>query len=130
LRLFFLLALGLRTVRVVDVRRMLGRVDCYRVCNLVLDCLVRVNRRALVLLGGLLLLLHVDRTNGIVGYRLVIVCGLLGKLRFRYVLPRYDLNELARAVALAHGLLSCSSMSGLPRLCRFVIGMFVAVIKA
>jgi len=57
-------------------------------------------------------LLRVVRTNGIVGYLLVIVCGLLGKLRCRYVLPRYDLNELARAVALAHGLRCCGSMSG------------------
>ena len=67
---------------------MLGRAGCYRACNLVLSYRVRVNRRALVLLGGLRLLLRVGRTNGIVGYRLVIVCGLLGRLRCRYVLPR------------------------------------------
>ena len=91
---------------------MLGRVGCYKVCSLVLGCRVRVSRRALVLLGGLLLLLHVVRTNGIVGYLLVNVCGLLGRLRCRYVLPRYDLNELARAGALALGLRCCSSMSG------------------
>ena len=91
---------------------MLGRVDCYRVCSLVLDCQVRVNRRALVLLGGLLLLLRVGRTNGTLGYRLVIVYGSLSIDCSRYVLPRYDLNELARAVALAHGLRCCSSMSG------------------
>ena len=104
--------MGLRRVRVVGVRRMLGRVDCYRACSLALGFLSRDYRRALVLLGGLRLLLRVVRTNGIVGYLLVIVCGLLNRLRCRYVLPRYDLNELARAVALAHGLRCCSSMSG------------------
>jgi len=67
---------------------MLGRAGCYRACNLVLSYRVRVNRRALVLLGGLRLLLRAGCTNGIVGYRLVIVCGLLGRLRCRYVLPR------------------------------------------
>ena len=112
MRLFSLWALGLRIVRAVGVRRMLARVCCYRACNLVLGCRVRVNRRALVLLGGLRLLLRVVRTNGIVGYLLIIVCGLLGRLRCRYVLPRYDLNELARAGALALGLRYCSSMSG------------------
>ncbi len=112
MRLFFLLALGLRSVRVVGVRRMLGRVDCYKACNWVLGFLSHVNRRDLVLLGGLRLLLRVGCTNGTVGYLLVIVCGLLSRLRCRYVLPRYDLNELARAVALAHGLRCCSSMSG------------------
>ena len=112
LRLFSLWALGLRTVRAVGVRRMLGRVGCYTACNWALSCRVRVNRRALVLLGGLLLLLHVVRTNDIVGYRLVIVCGLLNMLRCRYVLPRYDLTQLARAVALALGLCRCSFMSG------------------
>ena len=91
---------------------MLGRADCYKACNWVLSCRVRVNRRALVLLGGRQLSLHVDRTNGTLGYRLVIVYGLLGIGCCRYVLPRYDLNELARAVALAHGLRCCSSMSG------------------
>ena len=75
-------------------------------------------------------MLRVDCTNDIVGDLLVIVCGLLGRLRCHYVLPRYDLTDLARAGALAHGLRCCSSMSGLPRLCRFVIGMFVAVLKA
>ena len=104
--------MGLPTVRAVGVRRMLGRADCYRACNWVLGCRVRVNRRALVLLGGLLLLLRVDRTNGTLGYRLVIVYGSLGIGCCRCVLPRYDLNELARAVALAHGLRCCSSMSG------------------
>jgi len=91
---------------------MLGRVDCYRACSLALGFLNRDYRRALVLLGGLRLLLRVVRTNGIVGYLLVIVCGLLGRLRCRYVLPRYDFNELARAVALALGLLCCGFMSG------------------
>ena len=91
---------------------MLGRVDCYKACNSAPSFLNRDYRRALVLLGGLLLLLRVVRTNGIVGYLLVIVCGLLSRLRCRYVLPRYDLNELARAVALALGLRCCSSMSG------------------
>ena len=110
--LFSLLALGLPLVRVVGVRRTLGRADCYRACNWVLGCRVRVNRRALVLLGGLQLLLRVDCTNGIGGYRLVNVYGLLGIDCCRYVLPRYDLNELARAVALALLLFRCSSMSG------------------
>ena len=104
--------MGLRTVRVVGVRRTLARVCCYKACNWVPSCLVHVNRRALVLLGGLLLLLRAGCTNDIVGYLLVIVCGLLGRLRCRYVLPRYDLTELARAAALAHGLRCCSSMSG------------------
>jgi hypothetical protein len=112
LRLFFLWALGLLSVRVVGVRRMLGRVYCYRVCNWVLGCRVRDYRRALVLLGGLLLLLRVVRTNGIVGYRLIIVYGSLGIGCCRYVLPRYDLNELARAGALALGMCRCSFMSG------------------
>ena len=71
-----------------------------------------MNRRALVLLGGLLLLLRVDYTNGTWGYRLVIVCGLLNMFCCRCVLPRYDLNELARAVALALLLFRCRSMSG------------------
>ena len=62
--------------------------------------------------NGRRLLLRVDCTNDIVGGLLVIVYGLLGRLRCRYVLPRYDLTELARAVALAHGLRCCSSMSG------------------
>ena len=112
MRLFSLWALGLRTVRAVGGRRTLARVCCYTACNWALNCRVRVNRRALVLLGGLLLLLRVVRTNDIVGYRLVIVYGLLGRLRCRYVLPRYDLNELARAGALALGLCRCSFMSG------------------
>ena len=64
-------------------------------------------------------MLRVGYTNGIGGYRLVIVCGLLGRLRCRCALPRYDLTELARAVALAHVLRCCSSMSGL----SFVIGL-------
>ena len=71
-----------------------------------------MNPRALVLLGGLQLLLHVDRTNGTLGYRLIVFYGSLGIDCFRCVLPRYDLNELARAVALALGLRCCSSMSG------------------
>ena len=89
-----------------------GRVGCYKACNLVLGFLSRGFRRVQVLLGGLRLLLRVDRTNGIGGYLLVNVYGLLGRLHFRYVLPRYDLNELARAVALALGLCRCSFMSG------------------
>ena len=113
MRLFFLWALGLRFVRVVGVRRMLGRVCCYRACNWVLGCRVRVNLRALVLLGGLLLLLRVVRTNGIAGYRLVIVCGLLGRLRCRYVLPRYDLTHAdAPRARLVLGMCRCSFMSG------------------
>ena len=112
LPVFLLLALVLLRVLVVGVRHMLGRVDCYKACNLVLGSLCRGFPHAQVLLGGLRLLLRVDRTNGIGGYRLVIVCGLLGRLRFRCALPRYDLTELARAVALAHGLRCCSSMSG------------------
>ena len=71
-----------------------------------------MNRRALVLLGGLLLLLRVGRTNDRLDYRLVIVYDLLGRLRCRCVLPRYDLTQLARAVALALGLCRCSFMSG------------------
>ena len=86
--------------------------DCYKACNWVLSFRVRDYRRALVLLGGLRLLLRVDRTNGIMDYRLVNVFGLLGRLRCRYVLPRYDLTQLARAVALALGLCRCSFMSG------------------
>ena len=109
---FLLLALGLLRVLVVGVLRMLGRVDCYKACNLVLGFLSRGFRRVQVLLGGLRLLLRVDRTNGIGGYRLIIVCGLLDRLRCRCALPRYDFTELARAVALAHGLRCCSSMSG------------------
>ena len=112
MRLFFLWALGLRTVRAVGVRRMPGLYGCYKVCNLVLSCLVRGYRRVLVLLGGLRRRLRVGRTNGIVGYLLIVVYGLLGRLRCRYVLPRYDLTELARAVALALGLCRCSFMSG------------------
>jgi hypothetical protein len=81
-------------------------------CNWVPGCRVRDCRPVLVLVGGLLLLLRVDRTNGIVGCRLVIVYGLPSRLRCRCVLPRYDLNELARAVALALLLFRCSSMSG------------------
>ena len=71
-----------------------------------------MNRRAQALLGGLLLLLHVVRTNDIADYLLVNVCGWLGRLRCRYVLPRYDLTQLARAGALALGLCRCSFMSG------------------
>ena len=71
-----------------------------------------MNRLAQALLGGLRLLLHVVRTNGIADYLLVTVCGWLGRLRCRYVLPRYDLTQLARAVALALGLCRCSFMSG------------------
>ena len=112
LRLFSLWALGLRFVRVVGVRRMLARVYCYRAYNLVLGYRVRDYRRALVLLGGRRLLLHVGRTNGIVDYPLVTVYGSLGRLRCRYVLPRYDLTQLARAGALALGLCRCSFMSG------------------
>ena len=90
-----------------------ARVGCYRACNLVLGCRVRVNRRALVLLGGLRLLLRVVRTNGIVGCLLVIVCGLLGRLRCRYVLPRYDLTHAdAPRSRLVLGLYRCSFMSG------------------
>ena len=81
-------------------------------CNLELSCRVRDYRRALVLLGGRRLLLHVGRTNDIVDYLLVNVYGLLNRLRCRYVLPRYDLTQLARAGALALGLCRCSFMSG------------------
>jgi hypothetical protein len=102
----------LRTVRVVVVRRTLGPFGCCMACNLAPSFLGRVSRRVRVLLGGLRLLLRVDRTNGIVDYLLVVVCGWLSRLGCRCVLPRYDLNELARAVALAHGLRCCSSMSG------------------
>jgi len=112
LRLFSLWALGLRTVRAVGVRRMLDRVDCYRAYNWPLNFPCCGRPRAQALLNGLRLLLHVVRTNGIVGYRLVIVYGLLSRLRCRYVLPRYDLTQLARAGALALGLCRCSFMSG------------------
>ena len=112
MRLFSLWALGLPTVRVVGVRRMLARVCCYRACNLVPSCRVRDYRRAQALLGGLLLLLRAGCTNDIMDYLLVNVCGWLGRLRCRYVLPRYDLTQLARAVALALGLCRCSFMSG------------------
>ena len=112
MRLFSLWALGLRTVRVVGVRRMPGPFDCYKACNWVPSCRVRGYRRAQALLGGLRLLLHVGRTNDIVDYLLVNVCGWLSRLRCRYVLPRYDLTQLARAVALALGLCRCSFMSG------------------
>ena len=104
--------MGLRTVRVVFVRRMLVLVGCCMVYNLVQGFLGRVNRRVLVLLNGRRLLLRVVRTNGTLGYLPIDVCGWLGRLGCRCVLPRYDLNELARAVALAHGLRCCSSMSG------------------
>jgi len=107
-----LLALGLRFVRVVGVRRMLGRVDCYRAYNLAPNLIGRGNPRAQARLNGLRLLLRVDYTNDIAGCLLVNVCGLLGRLRCRYVLPRYDLTQLARAVALALGLCRCSFMSG------------------
>jgi hypothetical protein len=80
--------------------------------NLALGFLCRVSRRVLALVSGLRLLLRVVRTNGTLGYRLTIVYGLLSRLGCRCVLPRYDLNELARAVALAHGLRCCGSMSG------------------
>jgi hypothetical protein len=76
-------------------------------------------------------LLRVDCTNGTLGYRLVIFCGLLNRFCCRCVLPRYDLNDTdAPRARLVLVLVCCTSMSGLPRLCRFVIGMFVAVIKA
>ena len=110
--LFSLWALGLRSVRVVGVRRMLGRVYCCRVCNWPPSCLNHVFPRAQARLGGRLRRLRVGRTNGIVGYRLVNVYGLLSRLRCRYVLPRYDLTQLARAGALALGLCRCSFMSG------------------
>ena len=100
-RVFLLLALGLLLVRVVGVRRMPGPFCCYKACNWVLNFLCRATRRAQARLGGLLLLLRVDCTNDIVGGLLVIVYGLLDRLRFRYVLPRYDLTQLARAAALA-----------------------------
>ena len=76
------------------------------------SCRARDYRRVMVLVGGLRLLLPVVRTNGTWGYRLIIVYGLLGIRCCRYVLPRYDLNQLARAVALALGFVCCSSMSG------------------
>ena len=72
-----------------------------------------MNRRALVLLGGLLLLLRVVRTNGTLGYRLIIVYGWLGIRCCRCVLPRYDLNHTdAPHARLVLVLLCCSSMSG------------------
>ena len=90
-----------------------ARVCCYRACNWVLSFLCRATRRAQALLSGLLLLLHVVRTNGIVDYRLVNVCGLLGRLRCRYVLPRYDLTQAdAPRARLVLGLCRCSFMSG------------------
>ena len=119
--------LGLRCVRVVVVRRIVGRVCCCMAYNLVLGCRVRVNRRVWVRVNGLRLLLRVGRTNGIVGYLLIVVCGWLGILCCRCVLPRYDLNDTdAPRSRLVGGLCRCSSMSGLPRLCWFVVGMFVA----
>ena len=105
--------MGLRTVRAVGVRRTLGRVGCYKAYNWAPSYRVRVNRLALVLLGGLRLLLPAGCTNGIVGYRLVIVYGLLGRLRCRYVLPRYDLTDTdAPRARLVLGLCRCSFMSG------------------
>ena len=113
LRGFLLLVLGLRTVRVVVVRRTLGPFGCCMACNLAPSFLCRGFRRVRVLLGGLRLLLRVGRTNGIGGYRLVIVCGLLGMLGCRCVLPRYDLNDTdAPRARLVLVLLCCSSMSG------------------
>ena len=82
------------------------------VYNLAQGFLGRVNRRVLALLNGRRLLLRVVRTNGTLGYLPIDVCGWLSRLGCRCVLPRYDLNELARAVALAHGLRFCGSMSG------------------
>ena len=81
--------------------------------NLVLGCRVRVNRRVWVRVNGLRLLLRVGRTNGIVGYLLIVVCGWLGILCCRCVLPRYDLNDTdAPRARLVGGLWWCSSMSG------------------
>ena len=105
--------LGLRCVRVVVVRRIVGRVCCCRAYNLVPGCRVRVNRRVLVLVGGLRLLLRVGRTNGIVGCLLVVVYGWLGIVCCRCVLPRYDLNDTdAPRARLVLVLWWCSSMSG------------------
>ena len=113
LPVFLLLALVLLRVLVVGVRHMLGRVDCYKACNLVLGSLCRGFPHAQVLLGGRRLLLHVVRTNGIVDYLLVNVCGWLGRLRCRYVLPRYDLTQAdAPRARLVLGLCRCSFMSG------------------
>ena len=86
--LFLLLVLGLRTVRAVNVRRMLVPVGCYKVCTTEPSFLNRGSRPALALLGGRRLLLRVVRTNGTWGYLPVNVCGWLGRLGCRCVLPR------------------------------------------
>jgi len=47
------------------------------------------------------------------GYRLIVVCGLLGIRCCRCVLPRYDLTDTdAPRARLVLVLLCCSSMSG------------------
>jgi hypothetical protein len=104
--------LGFRCVRVVGVRRIVDRAGCCMACSLVPNYRARVNHHVMALVSGRRLLLRVVRTNGIVGYRLIVFYGWLGIRCCRYVLPRYDLNELARAVALALGFVCCSSMSG------------------
>jgi len=105
--------LGLRCVRVVGVRRIVGRVYCYRACNWVPSYRARVNHHVKVQANGRRLLLRVVRTNGIGGYRLIVVYGWLGIRCCRYVLPRYDLNDTdAPRARLVLGFVCCSSMSG------------------
>ena len=98
--------------------------------NWVPGCLVGGFRRVMVRVSGLLLLLRVDRTNGIKGGLLVIVCGWLSIRCCRCVLPRYDLNDTdAPRARLVLVLVCCTFMSGVPRLCRFVIGMLLLLLK-
>ncbi len=105
--------LGLRCVRVVGVRRIVGRAGCCMACSWAPSYRVRDYHHVMALVGGRLLLLRVVRTNGIVGYRLIVVYGLLGIRCCRYVLPRYDLTDTdAPRSRLVLGLVCCSSMSG------------------
>ncbi len=105
--------LGLRCVRVVGVRRIVGRVYCCMVYSWAPSYRARVNHRVMALVSGRRLLLRVVRTNGIVGYRLIVVYGLLGIRCCRCELPRYDLNDTdAPHARLVLGLVCCSSMSG------------------
>ena len=83
------------------------------VYNLAPSFLGCVNRHVLALLGGRRLLLRVVRTNGTLGYLPIDVCGWLGRLGCRCVLPRYDLTDTdAPRARLVLVLLCCSSMSG------------------
>ena len=113
MRLFSLLGLGLRCVRVVGVRRIVGLVGCCMAYNWAPSYRARDYRRVMVLVGGRRLLLRVVRTNGTLGYLPIDVCGWLGRLGCRCVLPRYDLTDTdAPRARLVLGMCRCSFMSG------------------